>query len=89
MIEARSSSHAALFSKHFYDLFKNRIHEVAILAVGATLVLVTGCESTGNTGFAARLISPVADHQPPANPVNDIRRWPARSPAFDPDLFGS
>ena len=55
------------------------------VALGATVVLATGCSSTG-TGFGARLIKPVPNNQPAINFEDDSWYQPVRSPGFDPDL---
>jgi hypothetical protein len=57
-------------------------------ALGTTVVLATGCSSTG-TGFHAGLISPIPTSQRAANLEDDNWYQPSRSPAFDSDLFGS
>ena len=58
------------------------------VALGATVVLATGCSSTG-TGFDARLISPLPNNQQATNSEDDNWYQSSRSPGFDPDLFGS
>jgi hypothetical protein len=55
------------------------------VALGATVVLTTGCSSTGS-GFGARLIKPVPNNQPAINVEDDSWYQPVRSPGFDPDL---
>ena len=87
---AGPSSRATLIPDHCAGIFAKQIERAALLAValGATVVLATGCSSTG-TGFDARLISPVPSNQQTANSENDNWYQPSRSPEFDPDLFGS
>jgi hypothetical protein len=87
---ARPSSSGTLLPDHCFGVFGKHIERAALLAValGATVVLATGCSSTG-TGFDARLISPVPNNQQDTNSGNDNWYQPSRSPGFDPDLFGS
>ena len=87
---AGPSSRATLLPDHCAGVFVKQIERAALLAValGATVVLATGCSSTG-TGFDARLIGPVPSNQQAANSENDNWYQPSRSPEFDPDLFGS
>jgi hypothetical protein len=77
-------------SDYRFGIFAKHIERAALLgvALGATIVLTTGCSSTG-TGFAARLISPVPTNQQVTN--SQVENWyqSPRSPGFDPDLFGS
>ena len=84
------SSSGTLLSDHCFGVFVKHIQRTALLAValGATVVLATGCSSTG-TGFDARLISPVPNNQQATNSEDDNWYQPSRSPGFDPDLFGS
>src|ERR1700688_1125798 len=88
--KAGPSRRAALLPDHFVGVCVKQIERAALLAValGATVVLATGCSSTG-TGFDARLISPIPSNQQTANSENDNWYQPSRSPEFDPDLFGS
>ena len=87
---AGPSSRTTLLPDHCAGLFAKQIERAALLAValGATVVLATGCSSTG-TGFDARLISPVPNNQQATNSEDDNWSQPSRSPGFDPDLFGS
>ena len=87
---AGPSSRATLLFDHCAGVFVKQIERAALLAValGATVVLATGCSSTG-TGFDARLISPIPNNQQAANSEDDNWYQPSRSPGFDPDLFGS
>jgi hypothetical protein len=87
---AGASSRANLLPGHCAGLFAKQIERAALLAValGETVVLATGCSSTG-TGFDARLISPFPSNQQAANCENDNWYQPSRSPEFDPGLFGS
>ena len=59
----------------------------ALLAVAldATVVLTTGCFSTGSR-VGARLINPVPNNQSAINSEDDIWYQPPRSPGFDSDL---
>ena len=84
------SENARLISGHCSRAFWDHIRRAALLAValGTTVVLATGCSSTG-TGFNARLISPVPNNQQAANSEADNWYQPSRSPGVDPDLFGS
>ena len=67
-----------------------RIERAGLLAValGATVVLATGCSSTG-TGFDARLISPIPNNQQARNSEDNSWYQASWSPGFNPDLFGS
>ena len=87
---ARPSSSSTLLPDHCCGVFGNHIERTALLAValGATVVLATGCSSTG-AGYNARLISPVPNNQQATNSEDDNWYQPSRSPGFDPDLFGS
>jgi hypothetical protein len=87
---AGPSSRATLFPDHCAGLFAKQIERAALLtvALGATVVLATGCSSTG-TGFDARLLSPSLSNQQAAHSEKDNWYQPSRSPEFDPDLFGS
>ena len=87
---AGPSSRATLLPDHCAGLFVKQIERAALLAValGATVVLETGCSSTG-TAFDARLIGPIPSNQQVANSGNDNWYQPSRSPEFDPNLFGS
>ena len=83
-------SSGTLLPDHCFGVFAKHIERAALLAValGATVVLATGCSSTG-TGFNARLISPVSNNQQATNSEEDNWYQPSRSPGFDSDLFGS
>ena len=87
---AGPSSKATLLPDHCAGLFAKQIGRAALLAValGATVVLATGCSSTG-TGFDAKLIGPIPSNQQVANFENDNWYQPSQSPEFDPNLFGS
>ena len=82
------SSSGSLLTDHCAGVFVKQIERAALLAValGTTVVLATGCSSTG-TGFDARLISPMPNKQA-TNSEDDNWYQPSRSPGFDPDLFG-
>ena len=87
---AGPSSRATLLPDHCLGAYGKHIERAALLAValGATVVLATGCSSTG-AGYNARLISPVPNNQQATNSQDDNWYQPSRSPEFDPDLFGS
>jgi len=70
-------------------VFKKHIERAGLLVVvvGATVGLATGCSSTG-TGFSARLMHPVPNHQQAINSGDDSWYQPPRSPGFNDD-FGS
>jgi hypothetical protein len=84
------SSSGTLPSQHCFGVFVKHIDRASLLAValGVTVVFATGCSST-DTGFDARLISPVPNNQQARNSEDDSWYQPSRSPGFDPDLFGS
>jgi hypothetical protein len=84
------SSRGTLLPDQCFGVFVKHFERAGLLAValGATVVLATGCSSTG-TGFDARLISPIPNNQQAANSEDDNWYQPSRSPGFDPDLFGS
>ena len=90
IVNTKCPIHASMISGHCSRAFWDYIRRAALLAValGTTVVLATGCSSTG-TGFNARLISPVPNNQQAANSEADNWYQPSRSPGFDPDLFGS
>ena len=81
--------HASLISSHCSGAFWNHVRRPALLvvALGTTVVLVTGCSSTG-TKINARLISPVPTNQQAANFEDENWYQPSLSPGFDSDLFG-
>ena len=81
--------YASLISSHCSGALWHHIRRATLLAVslGATVVLATGCSSTG-TGMNARLISPVPTNQQAANLGADNWYQPSLSPGFDSDLFG-
>jgi hypothetical protein len=83
------SSRATLLLDYYAGVFAKHIERDALLAValGATVVLATGCSSTG-AGLDARLITPVPNNQQATNSGDDNWYQPSRSPGFDPDLFG-
>ena len=83
-------SSGSLLTDHCSGAFLNEITRAALLTVvlGITVVLATGCASMGH-GVSARLISPVTNNHQPADAEQNDTYQPARSPAFDPDLFGS
>ena len=90
IVNTKCPIHASMISGHCSRAFWDHIRRAALLAValGTTVVLATGCSSTG-TGFNARLMSPVPNNQQAANSEADNWYQPSRSPGFDPDLFGS
>ena len=81
--------YASWISSHCSGAFWNHIRRPALLAValGTTVVLATGCSSTG-TKINARLISPVPTNQQAANFEYENWYQPSLSPGFDSDLFG-
>ena len=81
--------HASWISSHCSGAWWDHIRRAALLAValGATVVLATGCSSTG-TGMNARLISPVPTNQQAADFEDGNWYQPSLSPGFDSDLFG-
>ena len=84
-------SSGTLLPEHPFGVFAKYIERAALLlplALGATVVLATGCSSMG-TELDARLISPVPNNQQVTNSEADNWYQPSRSPGFDPDLFGS
>jgi hypothetical protein len=85
----RPSSSGSLLTDHCSGALVNQIERAALLAVvlGAAVVLATGCSST-DTGFNARLISPVLNNQQARNSEDDNWYQPSRSSGFDSDLFG-
>src|SRR5580704_1377333 len=70
---AGPSSRATLLPDHCAGLFAKQIERAALLAgaLGATVVLATGCSSTG-TGFDARLINSIPSNQQVANSETTI-----------------
>jgi hypothetical protein len=80
---------ASGLSSHCSGAILFHIRRAALLAValGTTIVLATGCSSTG-TAFNARLISPVPTNPQPTHFDDDNWYQPSRSPGFDSDLFG-
>ena len=81
--------HASWTSSHCSGAWWDDIRRAALLAValGTTVVLATGCSSTG-TGMNARLISPAPTNQQAANFEDDNWYQPSLSPGLDSDLFG-
>jgi hypothetical protein len=67
------SSSGTLLPAHCFGVFVRHIERAGLLAValGATVVLVTGCSLTG-TGFDARLISPLPNNQQATNSKTTI-----------------
>jgi hypothetical protein len=90
MKTAGHSSSCILLTGPYSRVFVNHIERTGRLALvlGATAVLAAGCSST-DTGFSARLISPVPNSQEATNFEDDVWYAPSRSVAFDPELFGS
>jgi hypothetical protein len=81
--------HASGLSTHCSGALLVHIRRAALLAValGTTILLATGCSSTG-TAFNGRLISPVPTNPQPTH-FDDVNWYqPSRSPGFDSDLFG-
>ena len=85
----RPSSRGRLLTDHCSGAFLNEITRAALLTVvlGVTVVLATGCASTGN-GLSARLIRPLPAIQEASYSAYDGSYQPERSPAFN-DFFGS
>ena len=84
-------SSGTLLPEHPFGVVAKHIERAALLlplALGATVVLATGCSSTG-TELDARLISPVPNNKQVTHFEVDNWYQPSRSPEFDPDLFGS
>ena len=83
------SSSGKVLTDHRSDVSLTRIRRAALLTVvlGMTAVVATSCSSTGN-GFTARLVSPVSPAQHGSDHENEGWYEPARSPAFNEDLFG-
>jgi hypothetical protein len=71
-------------SKRVRPFMRERAALLAV-ALGATVVLIAGCSSTGS-GFGARLINPVPNNQSAINSEDDSWYQPPRSPGFDSDL---
>jgi hypothetical protein len=84
------SSSGSLLTDHYSGSFLKQIARSALLAsvLGVTVILATSCSSTA-TGFNPLLISSVPNNQQVTNSQDDSFYQPPRSPAFDPDLFGS
>jgi hypothetical protein len=81
--------HGSGLSSHCSGTILVHIRRAALLAVAleTTIVLATGCSSTG-TAFNARPISPVPTNPQPTH-LGDVNWYqPSRSPGFDSDLFG-
>jgi len=76
-------------SEHRSGVFLKHIQRAGLLAValGAIVVLATGCSST-DTGFGARLIDPVPNSHSAMNSDDGSSHRPLRSPGFNSD-FGS
>src|ERR1700745_3179507 len=85
---ARPSFSGTLLPDHLFGVCGKHIGRTALLAValGATVVLATGCSSTG-AGLDGRLITPVPNNRQATNSEDDNWFQPSRSPGFDPDLF--
>src|SRR5271170_2377611 len=85
---ARPSSSGTLLPAHCFGVVGKHIERAALLAValGSTVVLATGCSSTG-AGYNARLVSPVPNNQQATNSEDDNWYQPSRSPGFDSDFF--
>jgi hypothetical protein len=85
-----SSRSGSLLTDHYFGAFLKQIARSALLAgvLGVAVVLGTSCSSTA-AGFHPLLISSVPNNQQATNSQDDSFYQPPRSPAFDPDLFGS
>jgi hypothetical protein len=90
IVKTTCPTDAALTSSYFSGTITVHIRRAALIgiALGTTVVLATGCSSTG-AGFNARLISPVPTYEQAANFDDDNWYQPSRSPGFDSDLLGS
>jgi hypothetical protein len=88
MKSAYRPSGGSLLTDHCSGAFLNEIKRSALLTVmlGVIVLLATGCSST-DTGFNARLISPIPSNQQDANSEDDGSYRSARSPVFS-DLLG-
>jgi hypothetical protein len=84
------ASSGSLLTDHYSGAFLKQIARSALLAgvLGVAVVLATSCSSTA-TDFNPLLISSVPNNQRATNSQSDSFYQPPRSPAFDPDLFGS
>ena len=71
-------------SKRVRPSMRERAALLAV-ALGVTVVLTSGCSSTGSW-FGARLINPVPNNQSAINSEDDSGYQPPRSPGFDSDL---
>jgi|ERR1700741_2547283 len=82
-------SSGSLLTDDCSGAFFKEITRAALLTIvlGITVVLATGCASTGNA-VSTRLISAVGNNQEATNSEDDVWYQPTRSPGFDPDLFG-
>src|SRR5438034_10900463 len=84
------ASSGVLLTDHCSGVFVRDFPRAVLLAIvlGMMVVLATSCASTNN-GVSARLISPVENNRQTSSFEIDgwYQSW--RSPAFDPDLFGS
>ena len=89
IVETTCPTHASWISSHCSGAWWDHIRRAALLAValGTTVVLATGCSSTG-TGMNARLISPAPTNQQAADFEDGNWYQPSLSPGFDSDLFG-
>jgi hypothetical protein len=85
---ARPLGPGRLVRHHCFGVLLNRIKHSPLIALllAATVVLATGCSSTG-TNFSARLISPSPINQQPSISEDNGSYQPPRSPGFN-DLFG-
>jgi hypothetical protein len=83
------SSSGSLLNDHCSGAFLNETTRAALLTVvlGLSVVLATGCASTGK-GVSTKLISPMTSSQQVAEAEQNDIYQPARSPAFS-DFFGS
>jgi hypothetical protein len=90
LVKKTAPANAGFLNSHCSRAIAIQVRRVALLAValGTTVVLATGCSSTG-TGFSARLISPVLTNRQATNFEEGNWYQPSRGPDFDSDLFGS
>jgi hypothetical protein len=85
---ARPCGPGRIVRHHSFGVLSNHMRPLLVVVLAATIVLATGCASTG-TSFGARLmLSPLSANQQPALSEDDSSYQPPRSPGFN-DLFGS
>jgi hypothetical protein len=89
IVNTTSPTHPSLMWGHRPRAFWDHIRRAPLIAValGTTVVLATGCSSTG-PGINARWISPVFTNQQAVHFEDERWYQPSLSPGFDSDLFG-